>query len=130
MQDPGNLPLEADRQTPFIYTLTFQGIDLTSAVMKAQVRDRKDGGTLRADLATVLTVNTEGLRLVSAGTVGGVMTSVVYMRINEATMEAMPLGDPAGDDLALFWDMHITPSGGVKEMYLRGTFTVRAGVTQ
>jgi hypothetical protein len=130
MNRPGNLPLAGDRQTPFVATLTFRGIDLTGAVMKAQVRDRKDGGTVRADLATVATANTEGLRLLSAGTVDGVLTSVVYVRINEATMEAMPLGAPAGADLALWWDMHITPSGGVKQKYLFGTFTVRAGVTQ
>lgn len=130
MLKPGNLPLSADRQTPFVCTLTFQGIDLTDAVMKAQVRDRKDGGTVRADLALVTMANTEGLRLLSAGAVDGVMTSLVYLRINEATMEAMPFGTEIGDDLGLWWDMHITPSGGVKENYLHGAFTVRAGVTQ
>lgn len=130
MQTPGLLPFSGDRQTPFVRTLTFTGIDLTSAVMKAQVRDRKDGGTVRADLATVLTVNTEGLYLVSAGSVGGTMTSVVVMRINESTMEAMPYGTEIGDDLDLYWDMHITPSGGVKQRYLHGAFTLRAGVTQ
>lgn len=130
MERPGNLDLSGDRQTLVLRTLTFEGIDLTDAVMKAQVRDRKDGGAVRVDLATVGSITSEGLKLVSAGDVGGVMTSVVSMRINEATMEAMPFGDPIGDDLLLYWDMHITPDGGVKEKYLYGTFTVRAGVTQ
>lgn len=130
MLKPGLLPLSADRFTPFIATLTFVGIDLTAAVMKAQVRDRKDGGAVRADLATVTLANTEGLRLLSAGTVDGVMTSVVYMRVNEATMEAMPLGAEIGDDLDLYWDLQVTPSGGVKGVYLYGPFIVRAGVTQ
>lgn len=130
MLRPGLLPLSADRFTPFIATLTFAGIDLTGAVMKAQVRDRKDGGTVRADLATVTLANTEGLRLLSAGLVAGVMTSVVYMRINEATMDAMPEAAPIGDDLELYWDLHVTPSGGVKGVYLYGPFIVRAGVTE
>lgn len=130
MQSPGKLPLAGDRWTPFVRTLTFRGIDLTGAVLKAQVRDRKDGGYVRADLATVETANTQGLRLLSAGTVDGVLTSVVYMRINESTMEAINAATEVGDDAALYWDMHITPSGGVKQLYLFGPFTVRAGVTQ
>jgi hypothetical protein len=130
MQTPGNLPLEGDRYTPFLRTLTFQGIDLTGAVMSAQVRDRKDGGTVRADLDTVLSSSAEGIYLVSAGTVEGVLTSVITIRINEATMEAFPFGTEIGDDLDLWWDMHITPSGGTKQKYLHGVFTLRSGVTQ
>lgn len=130
MESPGRLDFGADRFTPFIRTLTFRGIDLTGAVMVAQVRSRKDGGALYADLETVLTANTEGLRLVSAGTVEGVVTSEVYMRINEATMEAMPYATERGDDHPIWWDMHITPAGSVKQKYLYGTFTVRAGVTE
>jgi hypothetical protein len=130
MQSPGRLDLRADRYTPMVRVLTFLGIDLTDAVMKMQVRDRKDGGTVRADLATVGSVGTEGVTLVSAAEVDDVMTSVVSIRINEATMEAMPTGTEIGDDLGLWWDMHITPDGGIKEKYLHGSFTVRAGVTQ
>lgn len=131
MENPGRLPLNGDRWTPFVRTLTFRGIDLTSAVMKAQVRLLPDaGGSALVDLATVGSIATEGLKLVSAGTVDGVMTSVVNMRINEATMEAMPAAPVLGDDWEGEWDMHITPNGGVKEKYLYGSFAVRAGVTQ
>lgn len=130
MLRPGLLPLSADRFAPFVATLTFEGIDLTGAVLKAQVRDRKDGGTVRADLATVTDEDTEGLRLLSAGLVDGVMTSVVYVLIDEATMESIPEAAAIGDDLDLYWDLHVTPSGGVKGVYLYGAFIVRAGVTQ
>jgi hypothetical protein len=130
MQSPGNLPLEGDRYTPFVRTLTFTGIDLTGATMAAQVRDRKDGGAVRANLGTTGSATAEGIHLVSAGLVEGVMTSVVTIRMDEATMEAMPYGTEIGDDLDLWWDMHITPSGGDKQKYLHGVFTIRAGVTQ
>lgn len=147
---PGNLPLTGDRYTPFLRALVFLGIDFTDAVFKLQVRDRKDGGAVRADLATV-TSAAEGVRLlygdtdtianhitagrleeVPSGYVSGdsVELSQVTFRINESTMEAMPLGTEAGDDLEIFWDLHVTPTGGVKEVYLEGPFTVRAGVTQ
>lgn len=130
MFKPGVLNLNADRYTPFVATVTFSGIDLTDAVMAMEVRDRPDGGTVRAALATVTLANAQGVRLVSTGTVEGVATSIVAIRINEATMEAMPTAPEIGDDLTLYWDMHITPDGGVKQVYLRGTFTIRAGVTQ
>lgn len=131
MEQPGYLPLNGDRWTPFVRTFTFEGIDLTSAVMAAQIRLEPDTpGSPIVSLATVGTVNTQGLRLVSAGLISDVMTSIVYMQINETTMEAMPEGNEPGDDVELAWDMHITPSGGVKEKYLYGPFKVRAGVTQ
>lgn len=131
MEQPGLLPLHGDRWTPFVRTLSFSGIDLTSAVLKAQIRLSGDTpGSPLVDLDTVITAGTEGLRLLSAALVDGVMTSVVYMRINESTMEGLPAGNEPGDDVELAWDMHITPAGGVKEKYLYGPFVVRAGVTQ
>lgn len=129
MIQPGNLPLRGNRYTPLIYTLNFQGVDLTDAEFEAQVRDRKDGGAVRADLPTVV-IEEEGILLVSAGLVEDVMTSVVEIRIDEATMAAMPYGTEQGlDDAYLWWDLHITPDGGVKQVYLYGVFTVTAGVT-
>jgi hypothetical protein len=130
MLSPGRVDLTGDRFTPFIREISFAPIDLTAAVMKAQVRDRKDGGTIRADLATVTIAGTEGLRLDSVSAIGGITTSIVTMRINESTMEAIPYGTERGDDLLLYWDLHITPSGGAKEVYLFGNFTVLAGVTE
>lgn len=127
-------PLAGDRFTPLVDTIEVVGIDLTGATFKMQVRDRKDGGTVRADLATVGSVGTEGVTLVGVTTDGdAVPTSTLSFRINEATMEAMPDsadGLEAGADVPLWWDMHITPSGGVKFVAFAGVFTVRAGVTE
>jgi hypothetical protein len=131
MQRPGYLPFADVRWTPFIRTLSFRGIDLTGATLRAQVRSTRDVvASPLVDLQTVGSANTEGLRLLSAGLVDGVMTSVIYMRINEATMEGLPAAAEPGDDLRLWWDMHITPAGGVKQRYLWGEFILLAGVTQ
>lgn len=152
MQSPGNLPLEDDRFSPFERWLAFVGMDFTGATFKAQVRARKDGGALYATLNTVTTPTTEGIRLLYAGTdtitnhiaagrleeappgyeaSDAVALSWVYMRINEATMEAMPYGTERGDDADfLWWDMLITPSGGSKDQWLYGAFKVRAGATE
>lgn len=153
MENPGRLPLNGDRYTPFVRTLALFEVDLSGATFAMQVRDRKDGGTVRADLATVTTV-AEGVRIINSGTdsiaghiAAGFITleqaedagytttdtvalTLLGIRINESTMEAMPFGTEVGDDWVGYWDMHITPSGGTKEVWLYGTFTVRAGATQ
>lgn len=143
----------ADRSVPFIRTLAIVGFNLTGASFAMQVRDRKDGGTLRADLGTVASAASEGVRIVYAGTdtvtnhiaagrltaaqaasqgwAGGDSKTMTQLgiRINESTMEAMPFGIEVGDDKLLYWDLQITPSGGIKDVYAAGNFIVRAGVT-
>lgn len=127
---PGRLDLVAFRFTPFVTPLVITGIDLTGAAFAAQVRDRWNGGALRVDLTTVGSVATEGITLVSATTIAGVSYSTLSLRIDEATMEAMPEAPEFDGDLELVWDMHITPLGGVKAVYLSGKFSVLAGSTE
>lgn len=111
----------ANRFVPFADYIDFFGYDFTGAVAKLQVRDRKNGGTVRADVVPTVSVTTEE----------GVPTTRVSWAIDEATMEAMPLdsGDPDAD-VVLFHDLHLTPSGEAKFVPFAGTFTVRAGVTE
>lgn len=154
METPARVDFGADRFVAFIQTLRFIGYDFTGATFKAQVRDRRDGGALRADLSTVVLASAEGVRLVYGGTdtvanhktagrltateatalgyvdADSIVISQVGIRINETTMEAMPYGTERGDDISLYWDIHITPSGGVKDLYAGGAFLVRAGVTE
>src|SRR3546814_9180001 len=77
-----------------------------------------DGGFVRADMTVTLA---------SVTTDEGVPTSTVDLEIPEATMEAMDAATEAGDDAKIWWDLHITPSGGVKFVALEGPFTVKAG---
>jgi hypothetical protein len=131
--------LVANRWEPFVHVFRFEGQDLTGATFAAEVRDRKDGGFVRASLANVESVGAQGLTLVSVvqedinfgGDVGvlNVPVSTVSMRINEPVVEAMNVAAEAGEDGAVFWDMQINPVGGVKYRVLEGTFTIKAGIT-
>lgn len=154
MQQPAAVDLAGDRYVPFIETIPVLEEDFTGATFKMQVRDRKDGGTIRADLAGVGSIASEGISIGYAGTdtvtahiaagrldqedadslglVGAdnLAMTTLGIRINESTMEAMPEPPEIGDDLPLVYDVHITPSGGYKDLWFGGVFTVRAGSTQ
>lgn len=128
MQQPAQVDLYGDRWTPFVATLNFTGLVLTGATVAMHVRDTYDkSGTPRVSLGNVVSSSAEGLYIADADTLG--------IRINESTMESLPMpgvgveGD-VGDDLTLYWDLHITPSGGAKQVYARGKFIVRGGATQ
>lgn len=152
MIQPGRLDLAGDRWVAMVRSLSFVGEDFTDAVFAMQVRRTADTiGTPLVSLTTVETSASEGVRLDYAGTdtianhitegrledvpngfdaADSIALSVVSFRINETTMEGLPFPDERGDDAVLAWDLHITPSGELKDKYLGGTFTVRAGVTQ
>lgn len=111
----------ANRFAPFADYVDIEGYDFTGATCKLQVRDHKNGGTLRADVVPVVSVTvTEGIP-----------TTRVSWSIDEATMEAMPLdsGNPDAD-VSLHHDLHLTPSGGTKFVPFAGSFVVKAGVTE
>ena len=127
----GRRDLDANRWEPFIHTIDFAaGVDWTTANYLMQVRATKDaGGSALVDLTTVGSVSTQGVNVLGSSTVDGVLTTSVSIRINEATMEGLPEPAELGDDLVLYWDMQVTPSGGNKMRILEGKFTVKAGVT-
>lgn len=151
----GRYDIGADRWVACIRAFAFAGVDFTGATFAAQVRLLPDaGGSPLVNLATVGSGASEGLYLAYAGTAtvathiaagrlteaqadaagyasgDSLLLSSVGLRINETTMEGLPFPAEVGDDALLYWDMHITPSGGIKDKYLGGTFTVRSGVTQ
>lgn len=126
----GTLDIRANRWEPFVRTFDFERFDYFGASFIAQVRAVKDSsGTPLVNLATVGSVATEGITITGTTVVDGVTTTHVSMRINEATMEAIALANPLGDDYPLYWDMQITPSGGVKYRAIEGQFIVHSGVT-
>lgn len=151
MISPGRYDIAADRWVACIRTFSFVGLNFTGATFIAQVRLYPDAsGSPLVDLATVTLSTAEGIRLIYGGTdtvanhiaagrletvptgytsASSVALSQVGFRINETTMEGLPFPEERGNDAVLAWDMHITPSGGIKDKYLGGTFTVRAGVT-
>jgi hypothetical protein len=153
MDTPAALNWAADRNVVFKRTIALPNYDFTGGSFRMQVRDRRDGGATRADLSTVTSGSAEGVRLIYAGTATvaahiaaarltqaqadqlglasgtSLLLSQLGIRINETTMQAMPLGTEVGDDKVLVHDLLLTPSGGDEDVYARGDFTVRAGVT-
>lgn len=126
MIQPGTLPLVGHRWVPFKpYQIQFNDLDLTGATFTMTVRATRDAGSSLISI-TNSTSPAEGISIISASA----SATVIEIRINEATMEALPAAAAVGDDLDLFWDMHITPSGGTKAVYLEGPFTLRGGATQ
>lgn len=126
----GRRDLKANRWEPFVHTIDFEGVDWTGATFLMQVRATRDaGGAALVDLATVGSVGTEGVAIIGVTTTDGVPTTSISIRVNEATMEGLPEPGALGDDIDLYWDMQVTPSGGTKQRALEGKFTVKAGVT-
>lgn len=130
---PGQLDIRANRWAPFVYSIDFEGYDFSAATFAMQVRMFRDGtGAALIDL-TNATAGTEGISATVA-TSGGVDTTTVVIRIDEATLDAVlpypASGQEPDTDVALRWDIQITPTGGDKARWLEGVFTIAAGVTQ
>lgn len=123
----------ANRFAPHPDYIDFEGFDWTDATVKMQIRDRKNGGAIRANLSQVTTAAAEGVRIDEVFENDGIPTTRIAWRINETTMEAMSaqaMGLEPDTDVSLFLDLHVTPVGGLKFVPIEGVFTVKAGVTE
>ena len=111
----------ANRYVPFVDYVDVAGADFTGAVVAMEIRDRPNGGAVRAAITPTITVTTEE----------GVPVSRIAYTVSEADMEAMPTHptDPS-KDVTFYYDVHLTPDGGTKFIPFGGEFVVRAGVTQ
>ena len=131
MTTAARLTLSADRWTPFVRTMAFEGDDLTGADFRMQVRLYPNApGEPEVDLLTVSTLAAEGIKLVGVTGTGDAAVSTISIRINETTIEGLPFPGEPGTDTTLSWDLIVTPAGGLKERWLFGDFIVQAGVTQ
>ena len=111
----------ANRFAPHSDYVDVVGYDYTGAVLAMEVRDSRNGGTVRATVTPTVSVTTSG----------GVPTSRIAWAIPEATMAAMPT-DPTtpSKDVTLYYDLHLTPSGEDLFVPFGGKFVVVAGVTE
>ena len=129
MNQPGLVPLRADRWTPFVQRLQFRGVNLTGATLHAQVRlAAETTGDSLIDLANT-SLGGDGLALVSLDTSGPIPISMVEMRLGNVSAH-VPGPSRPGLDIILAWDLHVTPSGGDRQRWLYGPFIVSAGVTR
>lgn len=129
MITPGKLDLVAQRWTPYVYVIDFEGYDFSAATFAMDWRLYRDAEFAQLSLANAAS-NAEGISC-SVATVGGVPTSSVQIRVNETTLEAMLLGaGTPGADVSLYQDLHITGGGLPKTRWIEGKVIIRAGATQ
>ncbi|RZJ01810.1 MAG: hypothetical protein EON90_02035 [Brevundimonas sp.] len=130
MITPGRLDLMAQRWTPFIYVIAFEGFDFSAATFAMDVRLYRDAPGAALIALTNAASNAQGVS-VSVTTDDGVPTSEVQIRINETTLEGLLLAAAgAGKDVVAVYDLHITGGGLAKTRWVEGSFTIRAGATQ
>ena len=128
MIQPGNVPLRAFRNAPFVQPITVANYDFSAATFAAQVRAYKDApGAALITLGNALA----GSQGISCSYVAP--TSTIILEIDEATIDAL-LPYPAngvkqGADVELYWDFIVTGGGLIKSRLLQGTFTIEPGVT-
>lgn len=133
-----NLPLLAYKRVPFVEpdgaTFAVVGPNWASAAYRMQIRQRP--GDTGAALIT-LTTAAAGSQGISASYVAEYAlpdgteapATKVLIQIDEATLESLEMGTPYDEPVELFYDLHITPSGGTKINYCGGKFTIAPGVT-
>ena len=130
---PGRLDLHAYRWTPFVFSIAFDGVDLTAAGLKADIRLYPDApGDPLISLANAASP-AQGMSI-AVDLSAAAPVSVVEIRIGEATLEALlPFasnGTEPGKPVTLAWDLHITLSPIGKVRWLEGQFILHPGVTQ
>lgn len=137
MIQTARVDLVANRGDPFRDETEFEGYDYSAATFAMQIRQYKDApGDPLVSLGNIASP-AEGIS-VTVETLDGEPSSVVAIRINETTLEALlpfavASGSPnrkPGSDVVLFYDLQITGGGHSKLRRMEGTFTIRAGVTR
>jgi hypothetical protein len=128
MIDPARVDLRADRWTAFVRTIDVTGLVLTGVHAQIRLRPDADGDPL-VELP-IVPADTQGIRILSVDSSGGVPVTNLRMQIPLAAMQAMPAASEAGGDLDLAWDLLVNEAGGAPFRLLFGTFTVVAGVTR
>lgn len=147
MADPAQIDIIADRNVAFISNYSFLAVDWTGSTFKMQVRASRDttgtalltatsgGGSIvlfYAGTATV-SVHIAAGRLLDAPEgyelTDNLLLSQISIGINATAMESFPFPEERGDDWQGWYDIIRTPASGDAELIMRGSFTVRAGVT-
>jgi len=130
MIQPGALPIRVTRTTPLDYVIEFRGINLNSATVEMQVRQKPDNPGLPELSLTDVGAGVTGIRVISTDVVDGEQRSRVHVYITEDDLGDIPAAASVGDDLTWHYDILITPDGGVKGRYLAGPFVIGSAVTR
>jgi hypothetical protein len=124
------------KRVPFLGSLAIEGANLTTATFKMEIRNNPgDTGTALVTLNGA-SAGIEGISCTYDAAYADPETgetfaaSVILIQINETTMEGLSTGTPVDEPVEVHYDLHITPSGGLKFLAAYGTFTYAPGVTQ
>lgn len=134
--------LEADKRVPFVdedgATFVFVGENFAGGTYAMHIRNNPgDTGTPLISLAGA-TAGTQGISVTydpayvyvdETGTEQEGAASLVLIQIDEATIGPLSLGTPSDKPVTLYYDLHVTPSGGVKRVVAEGQFVINPGVT-
>lgn len=132
-----NINLAAFKRTPFVSDIAIVGPDYTGAAFAMHIRNRPgDTGSPLITLGAA-SAGSEGVSVaydpaylyVRDGVEITELASIITIRINEATLEALSLNNPTANPVGLAYDLHITPSGEDKRVASFGTFAIYPGVT-
>lgn len=110
-------------------TTDVQGVRLIHAASDT-IANHQAGSWLAANDVAALLAQTNPATGVAYVLTDSVLLSVLAIRIDKANVSALPFPQEIGDNEPLFYDLHITPSGGDDDKYLGGAFTVVSGVTR
>lgn len=135
--------LEADKRVPFVdddgATWVFVGEDWHDAAFSMEIRHLPgDTGVSLVSLSNASS-GSEGISCTFddgypytdpwAKEDVTAEASLVLAQIDESTLEALSLGTPYDKPIVLYYDLHVTPDGGVKRVAAQGRFTINPGVT-
>lgn len=130
MITPGKLDLVAQRWTPFVTVIAFEGFDFTGAIFAMDWRLYRDAPFAQLSLGNAAS-NAQGISCTVTFDEDDVPTSFVQIMVNETTLEGLLLNAGVPDaDVVLRQDLHITGGGLPKTRWIEGKATIRAGATQ
>jgi hypothetical protein len=129
------LDIGAFKRVPFDYSIAIMGVDYTGASLAMQIRTEPGNtGTPLVDLASA-SPPSQGLSVTYDADYpdpDGKLpdgASLIRIIISEATLEGLPAASDTTKPLELFYDIHVTPSGGTKGVFCGGRFVINPGVT-
>ena len=117
----GYAPQSVGRHVPVKFSFLLQGVNYSTAsgaVWAGAIRLLPDAGGGAIQTLSI------------SATVAGSDTLVVVTMAAPATIGGMPAARSTGEAATLYYDIHLTPSGGVKQVLMGGEFNVIAGVVQ
>lgn len=129
MIQAANEPLAGGRNVSFKDTITIEGADLSAATLRMQVRLYPDAaGAALVDL-TETASPAQGLS-VSVDVSGLLPVSTIEIRMDKATMQALPAAKKLGGDRELAYDLVVSGGGFDEAIWFEGSFTVEGSVTR